>query len=116
MALCEKKKHIEWPTFQFELLVLFDVEEPEWAVLSEDVVADCKEIFTLFDTDNVKQFKLHMSLGINFDSKNPGWGVDTWGGFKNISSHGEKTNRQKTFCSLLRHMIVLLHNAHNFFS
>ena len=39
--------------FQFELLVLFDVEEPEWAVLSEDVVADCKEIFTLFDTDNV---------------------------------------------------------------
>ena len=39
--------------FQFELLVLFDVEEPQWA-LSEDVVADCKEIFTLFDTDNVK--------------------------------------------------------------
>ena len=38
--------------FQFELLVLFDVEEPQWA-LSEDVVADCKEIFTLFDTDNV---------------------------------------------------------------
>ena len=50
-------------------------------MLSEDVVADCKEIFTLFDTDNVNQFKLHMkgvvSLGINFDSKNPGWGVDT---------------------------------------
>ena len=40
-------------TFQFELLVLFDVEEPQWA-LSEDAVADCKEIFTLFDTDNVK--------------------------------------------------------------
>ena len=39
-------------TFQFELLVLFDVEEPQWA-LTEDVVADCKEIFTLFDTDNV---------------------------------------------------------------
>ena len=39
-------------TFQFELLVLFDVEDPQWA-LSEDHVADCKEIFTLFDTDNV---------------------------------------------------------------
>ena len=39
-------------TFQFELLVLFDVEDPQWA-LTEDHVADCKEIFTLFDTDNV---------------------------------------------------------------
>ena len=50
-------------------------------MLSEDVVADCKEIFTLFDTDNVNQFKLHMkgvvSLGINFDSKTPGWSADT---------------------------------------
>ena len=67
--------------FQFELLVLFDVEEPEWEALSEDVVADCKEIFTLFDTDNVNQFKLHtkgvVSLGINFYSQTPGWGVDT---------------------------------------
>ena len=38
--------------FQFELLVLFDVEDPQWA-LSEDLVAELKEIFALFDTDNV---------------------------------------------------------------
>jgi len=49
---CVKKSKDKNGEEQFELLVLFDIEEPEWAVLSEDVVADCKEIFTLFDTDN----------------------------------------------------------------
>ena len=37
---------------QFELLVLFDYEDPQWG-LTEDDVAELKEIFTLFDTDNV---------------------------------------------------------------
>jgi len=48
---CVKKSKDKNGEEQFELLVLFDVEEPQWA-LSEDVVTDCKEIFTLFDTDN----------------------------------------------------------------
>ena len=39
-------------SLQFELLVLFDYEDPQWG-LTEDDVAELKEIFTLFDTDNV---------------------------------------------------------------
>ena len=33
--------------------MLFDVEDPKWA-LTEDNVAECKEIFMLFDKDQVK--------------------------------------------------------------
>jgi len=49
---CVKKSKDKNGDEQFELLVLFDVEEAQWSALSEDVVSDCKEIFTLFDTDN----------------------------------------------------------------
>ena len=45
---------------QFELLVLFDYEDPQWG-LTEDDVAELKEIFTLFDTDNVEQSSELMS-------------------------------------------------------
>ena len=45
---------------QFELLVLFDYEDPQWG-LTEDDVAELKEIFTLFDTDNVEQSNELMS-------------------------------------------------------
>ena len=50
----KKWKHLIFiiSVLQFELLVLFDYEDPQWG-LTEDDVAELKEIFTLFDTDNV---------------------------------------------------------------
>jgi len=47
---CVKKSKDKNGEEQFDLAVLFDVEDPKWA-LTEDNVAECKEIFMLFDKD-----------------------------------------------------------------